>query len=160
MLIVLLVIFLIIIITVLCLIQKKITSEIRAGGTKDIEIMVSSKCLINFWRTLEMSSTNFEINFILTWSEKCMLSNCGNRATTFAITDTKFYVIVVTLSTQDNAKLLQQFKSVFKRTINWNKYQSKVTIETLDAYLDYLVDPSFQGVNRRFVLSLENNDNW
>ena len=64
------------------------------------------------------------------------------------------------MSTQDNAKLLQQFKSVFKRTINWNKYQSKVTIETLDAYLDYLVDPSFQGVNRRFVLSLENNDNW
>ena len=81
MLIVLLVIFLIIIITVLCLIQKKITSEIRAGGTKDIEIMVSLKCLINFWRTLEMSSTNFEINLILTWSEKCMLSNSGNRAT-------------------------------------------------------------------------------
>ena len=81
MLIVLLVIFLIIIIKVLCLIQKKKRGEIRAGGTKDIEIMVPLKCLINFWRTLEMPSTNFEINLILTWSEKCMLSNSGNRAT-------------------------------------------------------------------------------
>ena len=81
MLIVLLVIFLIIIITVLCLIQKKKRGEIRAGGTKYIEIMVPLKCLINFWRTLEMPSTNFEINVILTWSEKCMLSNSGNRAT-------------------------------------------------------------------------------
>ena len=81
MLIVLLVIFLIIIIKVLCLIQKKKRGEIRAGGTKYIEIMVPLKCLINFWRTLEMPSTNFEINLILTWSEKCMLSNSGNRAT-------------------------------------------------------------------------------
>ena len=64
------------------------------------------------------------------------------------------------MSTQDNAKLLQQFKSVFKKTINWNKYQSKVTLETLNAYLDYLVDPSFQGVNKRFALSFENNGNW
>ena len=55
---------------------------------------------------------------------------------------------------------MQQFKSVFKRTINWNKYQSKVTLETLKSYLDYLVDPSFQGVNKRFALSFENNGNW
>ena len=47
----------------------------------------------------------------------------------FAISDSKLYVSVLTSSTQDNAKLLQQFKSGFKRTINWNKYQSKVTIE-------------------------------
>ena len=51
----------------------------------------------------------------------------GDRATTFAITDTKFYVSVAILSTQDNTKLLQQLKSRCKRTINWNKYQSKVT---------------------------------
>ena len=61
--------------------SKKKRGEIRAGGTKYIEIMVPLKCLINFWRTLEMPSTNFEINVILTWSEKCMLSNSGNRAT-------------------------------------------------------------------------------
>ena len=47
-------------------------------------------------------------------------------------------------------------KSVIKRTINWNKYQSKVTIQEPHSYLDYLIDPSFQGVNRLFVLSFEN----
>ena len=54
----------------------------------------------------------------------------------FAITDTKLYVPVVTLSTNDNAKLLTQLKSSFKSTINWNKYQSKVTIEQPNSYLD------------------------
>ena len=48
-------------------------------------------------------------------------------------------------------------KSRFTDAINWNKYQSKVTKENLNQYLDYLIDPSFQGVNRLFVLSLENN---
>ena len=77
---------------------------------------------------------------------------------TFSITDTKLYVPVVVLSTEDNAKLLQQLKSAFNRTINWNKYHSKVAIQKLNSFLDYLIDPSFQGVNRLFVLSFENND--
>ena len=71
---------------------------------------------------------------------------------TFAITDTKLYVPVVTLSNQDNAKLLQQLKSSFKRTISWNKYQSKVTTQSPNPLLDYIIDPSFQGVNRLFVI--------
>ena len=79
------------------------------------------------------------------------------KATTFVITDTNFYVPIVTLSTQDHAKLLQQLKSDFKRTIIWNKYQSKVTIQAPNLYLDYLIDSSFQGVNRLFVLLLENS---
>ena len=83
------------------------------------------------------------------------LSNLA-KETTFAITDTKLYVPVATVSTQDNAKLLQQLKSGFKRTINWNKYQSKVTIQTPNPYLDYLTEQSFQGANRLFVLSFEN----
>ena len=91
------------------------------GGTKDVEIMVSLKYLGNFWRILEMPLINCEINFILIWSEKYMLSN-DTKATTFEITDTKLYVPVVTLSNEDNAKLLQQLKSGFKRTISWNKY--------------------------------------
>ena len=71
-----------------------------------------------------------------------------NQAKTLAITDTKLHVPVVTLSTQDNAKLLQQLKSGFKRTIKWNKYQSKTTAQnTPNQYLDYLTDLSFQGVN-------------
>ena len=68
------------------------------------------------------------------------------------------FVSVVTLLTQDNAKLLQQLKSGFKRTINWNKYQSNIKKSDQNRYLNHLVDPSFQGVNRLFVLSFENEN--
>ena len=64
-----------------------------------------------------------EVNMILTWSSNCIVTNStGTRR--FAITDKKLYVPVVTLSTQNNAKLLQQLKSGLKRTIYWNKYIS------------------------------------
>ena len=72
--------------------------------------------------------------------------------------ETKLYVTVVTLSTQDNAKLLQQLKSCFKRTINWNKYESNIKTFPQNRYLNHLINPSFQGVNRLFVLSFENED--
>ena len=68
--------------------------------------MVPIKYLSNFWRTIEMSLINCGINLILTWSEKCVLSNDA-KTTTLAIIDTKLYVSVVTLSTQDNTKPLQ-----------------------------------------------------
>ena len=73
-----------------------------------------------------------EINLILTWSANCFIRDAPveNQIPTFAITDTKPLVPVATLSTQDNnAKLLQQLKLSFKRTINWNKYLSKVTVQ-------------------------------
>ena len=82
-------------------------------------------------------------------------TNIDNQCASFSINDTKLYVPIVTLSTQDNAKLLEQLKSGFKRTINWNRYQSKVSPERENHYLDFLIDPSFQGVNRLFVLSFE-----
>ena len=67
-------------------------------------------------------------NLILTWSGNCVISNAAtNQAATFAITDTKLLVPVVTVSTQDNVKLLQQLKSGFRLMINWNKYQSKTS---------------------------------
>ena len=67
--------------------------------------------------------------FFYTWSEKCIIvtEDYGNREPKFAITYTKLYVPVVTLSAQDNEKLLQQLKRGFKRTINWNKYKSEQT---------------------------------
>ena len=71
---------------------------------------------------------NCEVNLTLTWSPTYVISS-ANGETKFKITETKFYVRVVFLSTQDNAKLLQQFqqlKSCLKRTINWNKYESKI----------------------------------
>ena len=76
-----------------------------------------------------MPSINCKINLSLIWSANCVISNvAANQAITFAINDTKLFFIIVTLSTQDHAKLLQQLKSRFKRAINWNKYQSKATI--------------------------------
>ena len=66
--------------------------------------------------------------------------------------NTKLYAPVVTLPTKDNAKLLEQLKPGFKCTINWNKYHSKKkTLNVPNPYLYYLIDPSFQGVNRPFV---------
>ena len=84
-----------------------------------------------------------------------MLSNDA-KATTFTITNTKLYVPVVSSSAQDNAKLLQHLKSGFRRTINWNKYQPRVSTRVSNAYLDFLINSSFQGVNRLFVLLSEN----
>ena len=86
-----------------------------------------------------------------------MLSN-DTKATTFTITNTKIYVPVVTLSNQDNAKLLEQLKSGFKRTSNSSKYDPKVSVQAPNPYLDFIINPSFQGVNRLFVLSFENKD--
>ena len=108
-------------------IKAKITGQTGNDGTKDVEIMVPLKYLSNFWRTLEMSLINCEVNLILKWSSNCVLiaTAIQNQAATFEITDTKLYVPVVTLSTQENTKFLQQLKSGFKRVINWNKYLSK-----------------------------------
>ena len=91
------------------------------NNEKDVEIMVPLKYLNNFWRTLEMPLINCKVNLILAWSSTCIITD-SNGAGTFAIIDRKFYVPVVTLSTQENTKLLQQLKSGFKRVINWNKY--------------------------------------
>ena len=79
-----------------------------------------------------MPLINCEINIFLTWSQNFIIvtRDYGNRVPKFAITDTKLFVPVVTLSAQDNEKLLQQLKTGFKRTINWNKYQSEPTIQT------------------------------
>ena len=123
---------------------------------KDVEIMVPLKYLSNFWRTLEMPLINCEVNLILTWSSTCVIFN-STGAGTFAITDTKLYVPVVTLSTKENDKLLQQLKSGFKRVINWNKYLSKPELLRRNPNFNYLIEPSFQGVNRLLVLAFEND---
>ena len=85
------------------------TGQTENGGTKNVEIMVPIKYLSNFWRTLEMPLINCEVNLILTWSENCVIvsTDVACQKAKFAITGTKLYVPVVTLSTQDNAKLNQ-----------------------------------------------------
>ena len=101
---------------------------------------------------------NCETNIDLIWSENCVIvtTNVAVQAAEFSISDTNSFVPVVTLSIQDHAKLLKQLKSRLKKTINWNKYQSKMLTERQNQYLDYLIDPSFQGITRLFVLVFQN----
>ena len=104
-----------------------------------------------------MLPINCEINLTLSWSARCFIIDApiSGQERMFTITDGKLYLRVVTLSTQDNAKLLEQLKLGFKRTINWNKYEPKVKLERQNLYRDFLISPSFHGVNRPFVLSFE-----
>ena len=89
-----------------------------------------------------MPVINCEVDLILTWSKDCVINNSTGEGKC-KITETILYVPIVTLSTQDNAKLLQQLKSGFERTINWDKYQSSIKIYAQDRYLNHLVDLSF-----------------
>ena len=73
----------------------------------------------------------------------------------FQITDTKLYVPVVTLSKENDKKLLEQLKSGFKRTVKWNKYRSQMTVQSNNNNLNYLIDLGFAYVNRLFVLSFQ-----
>ena len=136
----------------------KITAKTPpAGNTKDVQIMVLLKYLINFWKTLDMLLINCKVNLILTWSLTCIIIINFTGAGTIAIRDTKRYVPVVTLSTYDNAKMLQQLKSGFKRLINWNKDLSKPELLAQNPNLNHVVEPSFEGVNRLFILAFEND---
>ena len=131
--------------------KAKITGQTDNNGRIDnVEIMVPLKYLSNFWRTLEMPLINCEVNLILTWSANCVIiyTNVANQNLMFEITETKLYVPVVTWSTQGNVKILQQLKSGFKRTINWNKYLSKPELLAKNPNLNHLIETSFQGLNR------------
>ena len=127
------------------------------GNTKDVEINVPLKYLSNFWRTLEMPLINCEVNLIVAWCKDCVITNSTGEEK-FEITGKKLYVLVVALSTKDNEKLLQQLKSGFKKTISWNKYESSIKKFAQNRDLTYLINPSFQGVNRLFVLFFENEN--
>ena len=106
-----------------------------------------------------MPLINCEVNLIFTWSANCVIihTNIANQIPTFAITEANLYVPVVTLSTQDNAKVLTQLKSGFKIAISWNRFLSKPKLLAENPNLNHLVEPSSQGVNRLFVLAFEND---
>ena len=99
---------------------------------------------------------NWEVNLNLTWSSTCVIT-IFTKSGTFKITHTKLYIPVVTLSTSDNFKLLQQLKSGFKRVISWNKHLSKPELLAQNPNLNHLIEPKFQGFNRLFVLAFEND---
>ena len=90
---------------------------------------------------------------------KCIIiyTDVANQVPTFTITETNLHVPVVTLSTQDNAKLLPQLKSGFKRTISWDKYQAKPELLAQNVNLNHLIEPSFQGVNRLIAFAFKDD---
>ena len=135
----------------------------------DVKVVVPLKHLSNFWRSLNIPLINCEVELILTWFKNCVLIDKSTREANYAvdpnvyeidnpenvifeITDTKLYVPVVTLSKEDDIKLLEQLKSGFKRTIKWNKFRSQMTIQPQNTNLIYLIDPTFITVNRLFVV--------
>ena len=116
--------------------QQQITGQTENSGTKGIEIMVPLKYLLNFWRKQEIPLINCEITLHLKYSRKCtiVVGIANNQNQTFQINDTKLYVPVVALSTQQNINLLEQQESGFKRIINWNKYLTKTTNQAQNRY--------------------------
>ena len=153
--------------------KTKITGSLDVGEDEkeDVEIAIPLKYLGNFWRSLDIPLINCEITLVLSWYKECVLvgrafrgpraaaANRINSPTSakFEITDSKLYVPVVTLSTENDNKLLEQLKSEFRITIKWNKYMSQMSNQNKNN-LNYLIDPAFSIVNRLFVLSFENED--
>ena len=135
---------------------KKTGKNPNDGNEKDVEIMVPLKYLCNFGRFVQMPLINCEVSLLLTWPPTCVITNSVGQGK-FKITDTNLYVPVVTLSTKDNEKFLQQLGSGFESVINWNKYLSRPELLAQNPNLNYLIDPSFEVVNRLFVLAFEND---
>ena len=135
--------------------KTEITGSLDAceDETEDFTIAIPLKYLGIFWRSLDIPLIDCEITLILSWYKECVLVG---RAAEFEITDCKLYVPIVTLSAENDNKLLEQLKSGFRRTIKWNKYMSQMSNQNKNNNLDYLIDTTFSNVNRLFVLSFEN----
>ena len=101
-----------------------------------------------------MPLINCKIQLNLTWKKECVLSNDAANAV-FIINDTKLYVPLVTLSKEDNKDFIEQQNEGFQRSIYWNEYKTKEKEEDPNANaVKYInLDPSFQGVNRLFLMA-------
>ena len=122
--------------------------------------------------TIAIPLINCKITLTLSWYKECVLvgrafrgppaaaANRINSPTSakFEITDCKLYVPVVTLSAENDNKLLEKLKSGFTRSIKWNKYMSQMSNQNKNNNLNYLIDTTFSNVNRLFVLFFENED--
>ena len=138
---------------------------VRNVARKNVKIVIPLKYLSNLFRSLEIPLINCKIKLNLTWKKECVLStdndvaapNLGNNPV-FIINDTKLYIPVVTLSKEDNKDFIEQQNKGFQRSIYWNEYKTKGQDEVANANtFKYIsVDPSFQGVNRLFVMAYDN----
>ena len=129
--------------------------DVNKNGTQEVEFAIPLKYLGNFWRALNIPLISCEVSLELKWDKNCVITSLeqrdiggGNAATgaTLAINDCKLYVPAVTLSKDDEIKLLTNLKSGFKREIIWNKYRSQMTTEAVNKNLNILIDPTFTSV--------------
>ena len=159
--------------------KTSITGKLEGNNVEkdDVETVVPLKHLSNFWETrLDITLLiHCEVYLTLTWSENCVIISKATREAdpetdpavaginnptnaVFKITDCKFFVPLVTLSAENDNKLLEQLKTGFKSTIKWKKYRSEVSNQTRNNNINYLIDPSFTKVNRLLVLSYKNEE--
>ena len=144
--------------------------DVNKNGTQEVELAIPLKYLGNFWRALNIPLINCEVSLELKWDKNCIITSLeqrdiggGNRdnaptGATLAINNCKLYVPAVTLSKDDDFKLLTNLKSGFKREIIWNKYRSQITTEAINNNLNILIDPTFTNVNKLFVLAYRTAD--
>ena len=143
--------------------------DVNKNGTQEVELAIPLKYLGNFWRALNIPLISCEVSLELKWNKNCVITSLeqrdiggGNRdnaptGATLAINNCKLYVPAVTLSKDDEIKLLTNLKSGFKREIIWNKYRSQMTTEAVNNNLNILIiqHPTFTNVNRLFVLAYQ-----
>ena len=141
-------------------IQIKETVKILSMEIQRLKKSCNCCFIRTFKQTLDLPLINCEVSLILTWSESWVLNDITTQAAVaaqgnnpgrpeinaatnaiFQIKDTKLYVPVVTLSTGDDNKLLEQLRTGFERSIKWNKYRSKMTNQNKNNNLNYLIDP-------------------
>ena len=142
------------------------------NGTKNgVKIAVPLKYLSNFRKSLEMPLINCKFKLSFKWIENCVLTTAaiganadatGADSATFKITDPKLYVPIVTLSAEGSVKLSKLLSNGFKRSIYWNKYKvidnkiAEIVVANGEKYIRELLDSSWQGVKRLFVLVYDN----
>ena len=140
------------------------------SAKKSIELAIPLTYLGNFWKALDIPLINCEVSLELKWNKTCVITSQqigvnldgGNTAAptgaTLTINDCKLYIPGVTLSKDDEIKLLTNLKSGFTREIEWNKYRSQMSTEAINNNLNILIDPTFTNVNRLFVLAYQTAD--
>ena len=135
--------------------------DVNKNGKQEIELAIPLKYLGNFWRALNIPLISCEVSLELKWNKNCAITCLQERqvgagppvvrdnaptGATLAINDCKLYIPVVTLSKEDEIKLLTNLKSGFKREIIWNKYRSQMATEAINSNLNILIDPTFTNV--------------
>ena len=141
--------------------KSNLISRTDDNNVNNVKLVVPLKYVSSFFRSLKMPLVNCKIDLELTWHKDCMISSANTAAgqvVSFMITNTKLYVPVVTLSTEDNTNLTKQLNGGFKRSIYWNQFVSKLFPETphkKTGITRFALDAAFQGVNRLFALAFE-----